>query len=205
MTIKLAVDELDATTLVGALTGNVTGTASDVANAAVIAKLLTAYVSGAGTVAATDSILAAIQKLNGNDAAKLPLAGGTMSGTLAAGGNLVTTPKLQAYTETVQAPSIASNVLTLDLSTGNVFRVAVGANITTLTLTNVPATGQLAEFTLILDYSGPYTLTLPSSFKHISGGSAPAAGANSTTDTLTGYTTNGGTRWTYNIAQGATT
>lgn len=35
-------------------------------NAAVIAKVLTGYVSGAGTVAATDTILQAIQKLNGN-------------------------------------------------------------------------------------------------------------------------------------------
>jgi len=35
-------------------------------NAAVIAKLLTGYVAGAGTVAATDSILSAIQKIDGN-------------------------------------------------------------------------------------------------------------------------------------------
>jgi hypothetical protein len=36
-------------------------------NAAVIGKVLTGYVSGAGTVLATDSISKAIQKLNGND------------------------------------------------------------------------------------------------------------------------------------------
>jgi len=36
------------------------------ANSAVIGKVLTGYTSGAGTVASTDSILAAIQKLNGN-------------------------------------------------------------------------------------------------------------------------------------------
>jgi len=35
-------------------------------NAAVIAKVLTGYVSGAGVVSATDTILSAIQKLNGN-------------------------------------------------------------------------------------------------------------------------------------------
>lgn len=38
-------------------------------NAAVIAKVLTAYSSGAGVVSAADSILGAIQKLNGNTAA----------------------------------------------------------------------------------------------------------------------------------------
>ena len=50
------------------LTGDVTsiGNATTLTNAAVIAKVLTSYVSGAGVVAATDSILQAIQKLNGN-------------------------------------------------------------------------------------------------------------------------------------------
>lgn len=38
-------------------------------NAAVIAKILTGYVSGAGTISASDSLLSAIQKLNGNTAA----------------------------------------------------------------------------------------------------------------------------------------
>lgn len=36
-------------------------------NSAVIGKVLTGYTAGAGTVSATDSILAAIQKLDGND------------------------------------------------------------------------------------------------------------------------------------------
>ena len=45
------------------------GNAVTLTNSAVIGKVLTGYVSGAGTVAATDSILQAIQKLNGNTAA----------------------------------------------------------------------------------------------------------------------------------------
>jgi hypothetical protein len=63
---------------------------SSFTDTAVTSKLLTGYVSGAGTVAATDTILQAIQKLNGNDALYLPLAGGTMSGNIAMGGNKVT-------------------------------------------------------------------------------------------------------------------
>ena len=47
---------------------------------AVTSKLLTGFTSGAGTVAGTDTILQGIQKLNGNDLLKLPLAGGTMTG-----------------------------------------------------------------------------------------------------------------------------
>jgi hypothetical protein len=53
------------------LTGDVTsvGNTTTLTNAPVIAKVLTGYTSGAGTVAATDTILQAVQKLNGNTAA----------------------------------------------------------------------------------------------------------------------------------------
>jgi hypothetical protein len=58
-----------AVSFTGSLTGDVTGTqgATVVRNSAVLNKVLTGYVSGAGTVAATDNILQAIQKLNGNN------------------------------------------------------------------------------------------------------------------------------------------
>lgn len=51
------------------LTGDVTsvGNAVTLTNASVIAKVLTGYASAPGVVAATDSILAAINKLNGNN------------------------------------------------------------------------------------------------------------------------------------------
>jgi len=39
---------------------------TDLENSPVITKLLTGYISGTGTISATDSILTAIQKLNGN-------------------------------------------------------------------------------------------------------------------------------------------
>lgn len=70
-------------TLTGEVTGSGTGSfATTVSNSAVIGKVLTGYVSGAGTVAATDSILQAIQKINGNDALKAPLASPTFTGTV---------------------------------------------------------------------------------------------------------------------------
>lgn len=53
-----------------------------VPTAEAIAAILTGYVSGAGIISATDTILQAINKLNGNDALKLPLAGGAMTGAL---------------------------------------------------------------------------------------------------------------------------
>ncbi len=58
-------DVAGAVTPSGGFTMTVAGVAT-LSNAEVIAKVLTAYASGAGTVSATDTILQAIQKLNGN-------------------------------------------------------------------------------------------------------------------------------------------
>ena len=73
-TIWNKVDNTDAVSSVNGYNGTVSLTTSDIAqgtnlyftNSAAINSVLTGYVSGAGTVAATDSILQAIQKLNGN-------------------------------------------------------------------------------------------------------------------------------------------
>jgi hypothetical protein len=55
------------------LTGEVTsvGNAATITNSAVIGKVLTGFVSGSGTVSATDNILQAIQKLSGNTSTTL--------------------------------------------------------------------------------------------------------------------------------------
>jgi hypothetical protein len=72
-----------ATSFSGSLAGDVSGTqsATSIAAPTVTGKLLTGYVPGAGTISATDSILTAINKLNGNDALKANVAGPTFSGT----------------------------------------------------------------------------------------------------------------------------
>lgn len=63
------------------LTGDVTsvGNATTLTNAPVIAKVLTGFVSGAGVLSATDSILQAIQKLDGNNATNANLTGAVTS------------------------------------------------------------------------------------------------------------------------------
>ena len=59
-------------------------------NARAIASTLTGYTSGIGSISSSDTILSAIQKLNGNDGLKLALAGGTLTGNviMTTGGNL---------------------------------------------------------------------------------------------------------------------
>jgi len=84
------------------LTGDVTsvGNATTLTNAPVIAKVLTGYTSGAGTVAATDSILQAIQKLNGNDATNANLTGAVTSvGNATSLGSFTSSQLLSALTD----------------------------------------------------------------------------------------------------------
>lgn len=59
-----------------------TGVLSIAAASDTTGQLITGYVSGAGTVAATDSILQAIQKLNGNDILKANSASPTFTGDI---------------------------------------------------------------------------------------------------------------------------
>jgi hypothetical protein len=82
------------------LTGTASGlTAGDVANAPVIAKVLTGFSGGAGTVSASDSILSAFQKIDGNVALKAPIGSPTFTGSFTATG-LVTNASLGNMADT---------------------------------------------------------------------------------------------------------
>jgi hypothetical protein len=72
-------------TFTGNLTGDVTSTgmSTTIAASTVTGKAITGYVSGAGTVSASDTILQAIQKLNGN--AVQSLSSPTFTGTVGIG------------------------------------------------------------------------------------------------------------------------
>jgi len=108
-----------------------------VANSAVIGKVLTGYASGAGTVAATDTILQAINKLNGNDALALPLAGGTMTGILAMGANNITGTGTVSATTFVGA--LTGNASTATSAT-SATTATTATNATNTAITNDAAT-----------------------------------------------------------------
>ena len=143
------------------LTGDVTsvGNATTLTNAPVIAKVLTGYVSGAGTVAATDSILAAIQKLNGNDATNANLTGAVTSvGNATSLGSFSSANLLGALTDETgtgsavfaTSPTLVTPVL--GAATGTSFQGIIG-NVTPSTgaFTTLSATkatgGDAATFT----------------------------------------------------------
>lgn len=115
----------------------------------------------------------------------------TPTGTGTLSGKTVTGLK-----ETKAAPAISAGTLTLDCSTGNVFAVSLNANITTLTLSNVPSTGTAYALTLAFTADGTArTVTWGSAVKW-PGGTAPTLTSTSTkVDTFVLTTWDGGTTW----------
>jgi hypothetical protein len=73
-----------ATSFTGILTGDVTGTqaATTIAATTVTGKVLTGFASASGSVAASDTLLSAISKLDGNVALKAPLASPTFTSSV---------------------------------------------------------------------------------------------------------------------------
>lgn len=136
-------------TLSGEASG--TGTTSisvTLANSAVIAKVLTGYVSGAGTISATDSILSAIQKLNGN-------IGGLTTGV----------SSVNSLTGAVALTGTANQI---SISAANVFSIPSNSQLSVAKLTNLTTNGFVktsgSDGTLSIDTStyltGNQTITL---------------------------------------------
>ena len=123
--VNTAISSGSAASFSGSLAGEVTGTqsATVVGNAAVIGKVLTGYTSGAGTVLITDNILQAIQKINGNDALKAPLASPALTGVPAA-------PTAIAGTNTTQIATTAFVNSAISAGTSTSFSGSLAGDVT---------------------------------------------------------------------------
>ena len=104
--------------------------------------------------------------------------------------------KIRDYSETVSSPTISAGTLTLNLETSNIFTVSLNAAITTLTISNPPASGSGGSFTLIFTADGTArAVTWPASIKW-AGGTAPTITSTSgKVDSFAFFTSDGGTNW----------
>lgn len=175
-TLLAAIQKLNGNDATNAnLTGEVTsvGNATTLTNAAAIGKVLTGYVSGAGTVAATDTILQAIQKLNGNDATNANLTGDVTS---VGNATTITTVNSNVGTFVVQTVNAKGQVTAAANMTGDVTTLngaatlaTVNSNVGSFTSANItvnakgqitaaasgsPGSGGTGSITFILDGQG---------------------------------------------------
>jgi len=189
------------------LNQNTTGTAANVTGTVVVANggtgaaTLTGIVKGSGTsaftaaTAGTDYLAppsgTAILKANSGGA----LANATAGTDYVAPGGSAGAITATGLKETKTAPTISTNTLTLDCSTGNVFNVSLNANVSTLTFTNVPSSGTAYGLTLSLSITGSFTVTWPASVKWPSATAPTLTTTSGKTDTFVLFTYDGGTTW----------
>ena len=103
---------------------------------------------------------------------------------------------LKNYRETFTSPTISAGTLTLDLANGNIFNVSLNANITTITISNVPSSSFAGNFTLILTADGTArTITWPAAIKWPSGTAPTLTSTNAKVDVFAFVTKDAGTTW----------
>lgn len=100
---------------------------------------------------------------------------------------------------TVTALSISSGVVNIDCSLGDYFTLSLTANVTSITFSNLPASGKGASIAVQIrqDGTGSRTVTLPSSFKATGGSDTAVQSAANAYTLLTLTTFDQGTRWAY--------
>lgn len=127
----------------------------------------------------------------------LKRSGGRMTGSLNLQDNELIRPKLKDISWT--NPTVAAAATTsLDIETGNVFKLTQDTNITTLNFNNPSASGSYCQFRIIRvkDNTGTdRTITWPASVVWAYGVTPTLQTTANAVDVLTFFTIDGGTTW----------
>lgn len=107
----------------------------------------------------------------------------------------------------VSTPSNSSGTVTLDFASKSryVGSITLGANVTTLAVSNLPGAGKFAEYELHIkqDATGGRTFAIPASHKALGGSDTTIASAANAVTVLTGSTVDNGTTWRYAMQESA--
>jgi len=136
--------------------------------------------------------------------AYLPLAGGTMSGDITSADNLIIRPEIKDYSITHNSVASSSGTLTLDYSTGQSFTCTLTENITTVTVSNPPASGKYGELVLRLvqHASAAKTVTWAAAYLFPGGTDHVMSTGLSSIDYVILKTIDGGTTWYCDFSNG---
>lgn len=107
--------------------------------------------------------------------------------------------------DAVTVLSIVSGVVDVDVSAGDYFTLSLTANVTSLTFSNLPASGHgvTLMFRIRQDATGSRSFALPSSFKAITGSDTSVQSAANAYTILAITSFDQGTRWEYSMKAGA--
>lgn len=178
----------------GSVIGDNLSTQTTTANARTVidaSKKLTDTGTGETLISNTDGVLKKL--IQGSNITLTPGADGITIASSGGGGGSYVGP-IGVKT----APSISSGTLTLDLASGanNMFVTNFTSNITTLTISNVPATGTEVKFRLQLVADGTArTVTWPASVKWAFGIAPSLTATNTKIDEFEFHTHDGGTTY----------
>lgn len=124
------------------------------------------------------------------------LAGATLSGAITGAAQEVRDVVHRDTGYYRSAPTISAGALTLDYTAGPFFSVALNANITTLTLSNPPASGTVGVITIRFTADGTLrTITWPASVRWGTAGAPTMTSTNNKVDYVQLITVDGGTTW----------
>lgn len=104
---------------------------------------------------------------------------------------------IKAHREHIATSTISAGALSINMANGNVHQVALSANVTSISITNVPASGTLAALTLWFtqDSTGGRVVTWPASIDFGEAGSPAVAPRASNETIIVLLSKNGGTSW----------
>jgi hypothetical protein len=106
------------------------------------------------------------------------------------------TGNITSYSETTVSPIISGGTLTLDLSQGTTFNVAIDASVTTLNIANPAITGRTSSAMVVFNYNGTaYSVTWPNSVRWPGGVAPGLTNTNGKKDIFTFFTMDGGSSY----------
>lgn len=119
----------------------------------------------------------------------------SLTGAVVLGGEVIAEP--------VNALSISSGVVNIDCSLGDYFTLTLSANVTSITFSNLPASGRAQTLMVRIQQnaSAAKTVAFPSSFKWAGGTTGVVSTALSAYDNLAITTFDQGTRWEATLAK----